>query len=76
MKGDYITYKLSPSLRLVKDPVIIVIRAREQSCPNSESLWNLKFDKKYLAHEIMTRDNAVVVNLKAYEQIVCVRLER
>lgn len=62
------TYKLSPQLRFIKTPVILVIDEEEKRYPGGECLTKLEFDKRYVIDSISARDNAVVVTLKENNQ--------
>lgn len=58
------TYKLSPQLRLIKAPVILVIEGMERQYNSGEELTTLIFDNNYIIGSISARDNKVVVTLK------------
>ena len=63
-KGGVMTYKLSPQLRLIKAPVILVIEGMERQYNSGEELTTLIFDNNYIIGSISARDNKVVVTLK------------
>ena len=58
------TYKLSPHLRLIKAPVILVVEGEERQYSSGEELTRLEFQKYYLIDSISARDGSVVVTLK------------
>jgi len=57
-------YKLSPQLRLIKAPVILVVEGEERQYSSGEELTRLEFQKYYLIDSISARDGSVVVTLK------------
>ena len=63
-KGGVMTYKLSPQLRLIKAPVILVIEGMERQYNSGEELTTLIFDNNNIIGSISARDNKVVVTLK------------
>lgn len=58
------TYKLSPQLRLIKAPVILVVDGVEKSYGSGEALTTLTFEKNYIIDSISAREDKVVVALK------------
>lgn len=58
------TYKLNPQLKLIKNPVILVIGGAEQSYVSGEELTSLVFEKNYIIDSITAREGKVVVALK------------
>lgn len=62
------TYKLSPQLRLIKAPVILVVEGEEKLYSSGEELTRLTFDKNYIIDSISARDGEVVVTLKENER--------
>lgn len=62
------TYKLSPQLRLITAPVILVVEGVERQYSNGEELTRLTFDKNYIIDSISARDCEVVVTLKENER--------
>ena len=57
-------YKLSPQLRLIKAPVILVVEGEERQYSSGEELTRFTFDKNYIIDSISARDGEVVVTLK------------
>lgn len=62
------TYKLSPQLKLIKAPVILVVEGEEKQYSNGEELTRLTFEKNYIIDSISARDGEVVVTLKENER--------
>lgn len=58
------TYKLSPQLKLIKAPVILVVEGEEKQYSTGEELTRLEFQKYYLIDLISARDGSVVITLK------------
>ena len=63
------TFKLNPTVRLIKSPVILVVDGEERSYPDGEAVVALEFDKRYVVDSIRARDNAVVVMLKINDRV-------
>ena len=62
------TYKLSPQLRLITTPAILVVEGEEKQYSTGEELTRLTFDKNYIIDSISARDGEVVVALKENER--------
>lgn len=62
------TYKLNPQLKLIKNPVILVIEGAEQGYVSGEELTSLAFEKNYIIDSITAREGKVVVALKEYNR--------
>lgn len=62
------TYKLSPQLRLIKAPVILVVEENERQYGSGEELTRLTFDKNYIIDSISARDSEIVVTIKVNER--------
>lgn len=58
------TYKLSPHLRLIKAPVILVVDGVEKRYGSGEELTRLEFEKYYVVNSISAIDGSIVVTLK------------
>ena len=58
------TFKLSPQLRLIKAPVILVVEGEEKQYSTGEELTKLTFEKNYIIDSISARGGKVVITLK------------
>ena len=58
------TYKLSPHLRLIKAPVLLVVDGVEKRYGSGVELTRLEFEKYYVVNSISAIDGSIVVTLK------------